>query len=195
MPITKNQKLQNINDSLLTRELYELSQIYFDLFLYENSVFYAEKLYCECQNEDVCYLLAKGYIGLGKFHQAYQILKETKGHHCRYLFVLICIKLNKFIDAEKGILTQKLFGKGLNNKELDEVVPQGAYGYFLYGNILEKLNRKNDAFQAYKKSLDIDPFMWCSYNKLCKIDPKKIDNNKYFSELNPKILLFNKKMT
>ena len=195
MPITKNQKLQNINDSLLTRELYELSQIYLDLFLYENSVFYAEKLYCECQNEDVCYLLAKGYIGLGKFHQAYQILKDTKGHQCRYLFVRICIKLNKFIEAEKGILTQKLFGKGLNNKELDEIVPQGAYGYYLYGNILEKLNRKSDAFQAYKKSLDIDPFMWCSFNKLCKIDPKKIDNNKYFSELNPKILLFNKKMT
>ena len=176
MPVSK--KLQNINDSLLTRELYELSKIYFDLFLYENSVFYAEKLYCECQNEDVCYLLAKGYIGLGKFHQAYQILKETKGHQCRYLFVLICIKLNKFIDAEKGILTQKLFGKGINNKELDEVVPQGAYGYYLYGNILEKLTTKNDAFQAYKKSLDIDPFMWCSFNKLCKIDPKKIDNNK-----------------
>ena len=192
MPTTK---LQNICDSLLTRELYELSQTYLDLFLYENAVFYAEKLYCECQNEEVCYLLAKGYIGLGKFHQAYQILKETKGHQCRYLFVIICIKLNKFIDAEKGILTQKLFGKGINNKDLDEVVPQGAYGYYLYGNILEKLNRKNDAFIAYKKSMDIDPFMWCSFNKMCKIDPKKVDHNKYYSELNPKILLFNKKMS
>ena len=194
MPSSKVNKLQNINDSLLTRQLYELSQTYLDLFLYENSVFYAEKLYCECQNEEVCYLLAKGYIGLGKFHQAYQILKETKGHQCRYLFVIICIKLNKFIDAEKGILTKKLFGKGLSHKDLEEVVPQGAYGYYLYGNILEKLNRRNDAFQAYKKSLDIDPFMWCSFNKLCKIDPKKIDNNKYYSELNPKMLLFNKKV-
>ena len=194
MPSPKVNKLQNINDSLLTRQLYELSQTYLDLFLYENSVFYAEKLYCECQNEEVCYLLAKGYIGLGKFHQAYQILKDTKGHQCRYLFVIICIKLNKFIDAEKGILTKKLFGKGLSHKDLEEVVPQGAYGYYLYGNILEKLNRRNDAFQAYKKSLDIDPFMWCSFNKLCKIDPKKIDNNKYYSELNPKMLLFNKKV-
>ena len=194
MPSSKVNKLQNINDSLLTRQLYELSQTYLDLFLYENSVFYAEKLYCECQNEEVCYLLAKGYIGLGKFHQAYQILKDTKGHQCRYLFVIICIKLNKFIDAEKGILTKKLFGKGLSHKDLEEVVPQGAYGYYLYGNILEKLNRRNDAFQAYKKSLDIDPFMWCSFNKLCKIDPKKIDNNKYYSELNPKMLLFNKKV-
>ena len=194
MTSSKVNKLQNINDSLLTRQLYELSQTYLDLFLYENSVFYAEKLYCECQNEEVCYLLAKGYIGLGKFHQAYQILKDTKGHQCRYLFVIICIKLNKFIDAEKGILTKKLFGKGLSHKDLEEVVPQGAYGYYLYGNILEKLNRRNDAFQAYKKSLDIDPFMWCSFNKLCKIDPKKIDNNKYYSELNPKMLLFNKKV-
>ena len=195
MPSSKVNKLLNINDSLLTRQLYELAQTYLDLFLYENAVFYAEKLYCECQNEEVCYLLAKGYIGLGKFHQAYQILKETKGHQCRYLFVIICIKLNKFIDAEKGILTQKLFGKGINNKDLDEVVPQGAYGYYLYGNILEKLNRKNDAFIAYKKSMDIDPFMWCSFNKMCKIDPKKVDHNKYYSELNPKILLFNKKMS
>ena len=194
MPTSKVKKYQNINDTLLTKELYELSQTYLDLFLYENSVFYAEKLYCECQNEEVCYLLAKGYIGLGKFHQAYQILKDTKGHQCRYLFVIICIKLNKFIDAEKGILTKKLFGKGLSHKDLEEVVPQGAYGYYLYGNILEKLNRRNDAFQAYKKSLDIDPFMWCSFNKLCKIDPKKIDNNKYYSELNPKMLLFNKKV-
>ena len=73
---------------------------------------------------------------------------------------------------------------------MDEVVPQGAYGYFLYGNILEKLNRKNDAFQAYKKSLDIDPFMWCSFNKLCKIDPKKIDHNKYNKALSNLNYLF-----
>ena len=138
MSTTKLNKLENINDSLLTRQLYELAQTYLDLFLYENSVFYAERLYCECQNEEVCYLLAKGYIGLGKFHQAFQILKDTKSHQCRYLFVIICIKLNKFIDAEKGILTKKLFGKGINHKDLEEVVPQGAYGYYLYGNILEK---------------------------------------------------------
>ena len=187
-------KLQNINDSLLTRELYELSKTYLDLCLYENSVFYAEKLFCECENEDVRYLLAKGYIGQGKFHQAFHILKDTKGHECRYLYAFICIKLNKFIEAEKGILTQKFFGKGLNNKELDDIVPLGSYGYFLYGIILEKLNRKIDAYHAYKKSLEIDPFMWCSYMKLCKIEPKKIDINKYFTDLNPKILMFNKKL-
>ena len=49
MSTQKINKLQNINDSLLTRQLYELSQTYLDLFLYENAVFYAEKLYCELQ--------------------------------------------------------------------------------------------------------------------------------------------------
>ena len=140
MPTTK---LQNISDSLLTRELYELSQTYLDLFLYENAVFYAEKLYCECQNEEVCYLLAKGYIGLGKFHQAYQILKETKGHQCRYLFVIICMRLNKFIDAEKGILTQKLFGKGLNNNIFGFNSEKYLLLSIFFGSILHNLLKEH----------------------------------------------------
>ena len=35
--------------------------------------------------------------------------------------------------------------------------------------------------------------MWCSYEKLSKLCPNKIDTAKIFSELNPKILNFNKK--
>ena len=35
--------------------------------------------------------------------------------------------------------------------------------------------------------------MWCSYEKLCKLCPTKIETSKIFSELNPKILIFNKK--
>jgi len=35
--------------------------------------------------------------------------------------------------------------------------------------------------------------MWCSYEKLCKLIPEKIEVGKYFSEINPKILMFNNK--
>jgi tetratricopeptide (TPR) repeat protein len=35
--------------------------------------------------------------------------------------------------------------------------------------------------------------MWCSYEKLCKFCPIKIEISKIFSELNPKVLIFNKK--
>ena len=99
-------------------------------------------------------------------------------------------KLNKFIDAEKSLL-QKFFTK--KNENYDNVIPNGAAGYYLLGIVCEKLSRKNEAISAFKKSIELDPFMWCSYEKLCKLEPNKIDNNKIFTELNPKILIFNKK--
>ena len=33
--------------------------------------------------------------------------------------------------------------------------------------------------------------MWCSFEKICKLKPEKIEVGKYFSEINPKILMFN----
>ena len=35
--------------------------------------------------------------------------------------------------------------------------------------------------------------MWCSFEKLCKNKPEKVEVGKYFSEINPKILMFNNK--
>lgn len=36
--------------------------------------------------------------------------------------------------------------------------------------------------------------MWCAYEKLCKLCPSKLDPNKIFSDLNPKILIFKKNL-
>ena len=179
---------------MLTSQLKEIILHSLDLQLYPNLVFYAEKLLCESPtSEEVKYYLAKGYMGEGKYHKAFQILKHTQSHQCRYLFALICIKLNKFIDAEKALVTEKYYSKGLAIKEIENVIPNGAAGYYLLGIVFEKMSRRSEAFNAYKKSVDIDPFMWCSYERMCKIDPNKVDNNKIYTELNPKILVFNKK--
>lgn len=35
--------------------------------------------------------------------------------------------------------------------------------------------------------------MWCAFEKLCKLKPDKIEVGKYFSDINPKILMFNNK--
>ena len=182
--------MSTFQKSVLNPQLHELICTSLNLELYDNAVFYAEKLLCESKTEDVKYLLAKSYIGQGKFHQAYQILKDCHSQQNRYLFTLICIKLNKFIDAEKSLL-QKFFTK--KNENYDNVIPNGSAGYYLLGIVCEKLSRKNEAISAFKKSIELDPFMWCSYEKLCKLEPNKIDNNKIFTELNPKILIFNKK--
>lgn len=45
----------------------------------------------------------------------------------------------------------------------------------------------DDAIYAYAKSLEIDPFMWCSYTRICSINPEIIDTSKLFSDSNPKI--------
>jgi hypothetical protein len=37
----------------------------------------------------------------------------------------------------------------------------------------------------------MDPFMWCSFEKLCKLKPETLEVGKYFSEINPKILMYN----
>ena len=179
---------------MLSSQLEEIIKINMDLCLYSNVVFYSEKLLCENQsNERVKYILAKGYVGEGKYHKAYQILKLTKSNQCRYLFTQVCLKLNRFIEAEKALLTDKYFSKGINDKEIEKVIPFGAAGYFLLGIVMEKMERYPEAYNSFKRSLDMDPFMWCSYEKICKLDPTKIDNNRIYTELNPNILEFNKK--
>ena len=47
--------------------------------------------------------------------------------------------------------------------------------------------------QAYKKAFEIDPFMWCAYEKICRQSPTHAEPGKMFSELNPKMMLFLKK--
>jgi tetratricopeptide (TPR) repeat protein len=43
--------------------------------------------------------------------------------------------------------------------------------------------------------LDLDPFLWCSYEKLCKLNPNKIEVSKIYNENNLIINNFNKKYT
>jgi anaphase-promoting complex subunit 3 len=115
----------------------------------------------------------------------------------------VCLKLNKLVEAERALLTDKYFSKNILSKEVEGIIPNGAAGYYLLGLITEKLgvyffnfkNRSVDAISAYKKALDMDPFMWCAYEKLCKLSPSKIDPSKIFSDLNAKILKFKKGLT
>jgi hypothetical protein len=101
--------------------------------------------------------------------------------------------MHKLVEAERALMTDKHYTKSVNSKEVEGVIPNGAAGFFLLGIIAEKLNRKSDALNAFKRSLDLDPFMWCSYEKICKLNPYDAEPSKKFSELNPKILMFLKK--
>ena len=51
------------------------------------------------------------------------------------------------------------------------------------------MSRKSEAISTFKKSIEIDPFMWNAYKKLCKLEPNKLENHKIYSELNPNIVI------
>ena len=83
--------------------------------LYSNAAFLCERLLA-CQNsenaashqsvsnDDVKLLLAESYLGEGKAYKAYEVLKDCKSDAARYKFALVCMKLNKFHEAERALL-------------------------------------------------------------------------------------------
>jgi hypothetical protein len=79
------------------------------------------------------------FLGEGKFHKAFHLLQDLKNPHCRYLLAHVCLKLNKLVEAERALLTDKYFSKNILSKEVEGTIPNGAAGYYLLGLITEKL--------------------------------------------------------
>ncbi len=67
------------------------------------------------------------------------MLRDTRSNQCRYLFAQICLKLNRLVEGERALLTDKHFSKNILSKELESVIPNGSAGYYLLGLITEKL--------------------------------------------------------
>jgi hypothetical protein len=79
-------------------------------------------------------------------------------------------------------------------------IPNGASGYFLLGFILEKQFKKKIAVECYEKALEMQPTLWCAFERLCKmvggphsqnkLDAAKIfqDNNADMNQMNSMIL-------
>lgn len=142
--------------------------------LFSNASFFAERLLCETDTEDVRYLLGKAYIGKidkqiitlqlilnfhtgeGKYHKAFYILKDSKKDQNRYILAQVCLKLNRLVEGERALLTDKHFSKNILSKDLESVIPNGSAGYFLLGLITEKLGvRKKKSYLTKNYILNI----------------------------------------
>ena len=49
--------------------------------------------------------------------------------------------MNKFLEAEKALLTEKNLKKNIVSKDVENSIPNGAAGFYLLGIICEKLVR------------------------------------------------------
>lgn len=58
---------------------------------------------------------------------------------CRYLHAQVCIKMNKFLEAEKALLTEANLKKNILSKDVENAIPNGSAGFYLLGVIAEKL--------------------------------------------------------
>lgn len=66
-------------------------------------------------------------------------------------------------------------------------IPNGASGYYLLGLVLEKQLKKHHAIDCYLKAVQMQPTLWCAFEKLMKLlggplsNDGKVDANQIFT--------------
>lgn len=156
--------------SLLECQLIEAIRNSLNYELYSNASFLAERLYAELPSDSVRLLLADSYLGENKIHKAYHILKSSAALANRYKLAMVCVKLQKYGEAEKA----------LGGGEGDEVAG-GAAGCYLLGVVAEKQGRQKQALQYFLKAIELDPTLWIAFEKVCRLD-SSVNPVAFFSE-------------
>lgn len=144
-------------------------------------------------------------MGDDKANKAYEVLRDSTSQKNRYKFALVCIKLNRFQDAEEALTGASLLNyrnvrtdqNHLNLKE-NKLIPNGASGYYLLGFVLEKQFKMKLAVECYECALKMQPTLWCAFERLCKLQggPKaskgRVDAVKIFSDKNEDVQQMNR---
>jgi tetratricopeptide (TPR) repeat protein len=105
--------------------------------------------------------------------KAYEILLDCRNPTNRYKLAQLCMKLNKLDEAEKALLNKKFIqNPRLSNDELENQkhIPNGAAGCYLLGLIHYKKDKEREAVKYFKKALELDPTLWCAFEKLATYD-------------------------
>ncbi|GKY93141.1 hypothetical protein MPSEU_000282100 [Mayamaea pseudoterrestris] len=165
---------------------------YLSVFMIDNATFLAER--CVAQhpsNLDARYMLALCYFRSGSFRRALVTLDQSfqPTQAMRFLASQAALQLKEYARAEEVLLKdcrmkyltsreQQQYGGG--NASIDQMddwivqttpcpLPNGAAGLALLANICRKSNRRERAIRYYKLSLQLDPFLWTSFQALCEL--------------------------
>ncbi|KND02285.1 anaphase promoting complex subunit CDC27 [Spizellomyces punctatus DAOM BR117] len=134
---------------------------------YENAIFLAERFVaCYPQNPRATYLHAKAYFHSNRHHVAYRILEGQNYLLSKYLFARCCIDLDELQEGEQAlryiIQTIDSSGSTIGELELEHV-------YCLLGKICRRAGKKGEAIKAFKKALELCPFLWNAHQNLCEL--------------------------
>lgn len=158
-------------------QLVQLVEHYLSLHLYDNALFYAERLFAESSSEANRHLLASTHVLAGRKRQAVTVLMGGHSLVNRFLYARCLIDLEQYRDAEDTLF--KAAGLALvNGRAPSEVraiianpqqVPGGPAGIFLLGVCAHRTVRHDRAVEFYRAALNLDPFMWNAYEGLAAL--------------------------
>jgi anaphase-promoting complex subunit 3 len=148
--------------------------------MFESARFLAERIYAHDSNDVTCELLAECHLKSNSPQRALSVLETRWGRsrgnapsRSRYLMARCYFSLDKSQDAEDVLLQGTGIGTGENLegdlKSYSENVPGGAYGLHLLGLISRKTNRSEQAILYLSQSLQLNPYLWSSFEILCEL--------------------------
>ncbi|CAF3459047.1 unnamed protein product [Rotaria sp. Silwood1] len=166
-------------------------------FDYVDAIFLAERLYAEVKNDESTYLLARTYYLSGDVNKSYWLLRNSSIEHlptAKLLLAKCCFDMDKLHEAESILVGNCL---SINTLVLDDFVnghgDQAAFALQLLAKVCEKSDRHQKASECYRKSLKLNPFLWSSFEALCRLGERvdtsifcssTIKSNRSISELN-----------
>jgi len=145
-------------------------------FLFPNALFLAERLHANAASEESLALVATCHLQSGRPNKAYSLLKSSRiplSPGTKYLFATCCFKLGHLKEAEEVL-----------RPTARNPTPNGAAGCHLLAQVYRcvatiqdanlmfhcrRLNQKGQAIEYFRKSLELNPFLWCSYEALCEL--------------------------
>ncbi|CAF1365172.1 unnamed protein product [Adineta steineri] len=163
-------------------------KIYINQFIqnfdYVDAIFLAERLYAEVKNDESTYLLARTYYLSGDINKSYWLLRNSSIEHvpnAKLLLAKCCFDIEKLHEAESVLIGNS---SSITTLALDDFIndhgDQAAFALQLLAKVCEKSDRHQKASECYRKSLKINPFLWSSFEALCRLG-ERVDTSIFCS--------------
>jgi anaphase-promoting complex subunit 3 len=153
-------------------------------FDYIDAIFLAERLYAEVKNDESTYILARTYYLSGDINKSYWLLRNSSIEHvplAKLLLAKCCLETDKLHEAESVLIGNS---SSINTLALDDFVndhtDQAAFALQLLAKVCEKSDRHQKASECYRKSLKLNPFLWSSFEALCRLG-ERVDTSIFCS--------------
>ncbi|CAF3821508.1 unnamed protein product [Rotaria magnacalcarata] len=170
-------------------------------FDYADAIFLAERLYAEVKNDESIYLLARTYYLSGNINKSYWLLRNSSIEHvpnAKLLLAKCCFDTEKLHEAESILVgnCSSISALGLDDF-INDHGDQAAYALQLLAKVCEKSDRNQKASECYRKSLKLNPFLWSSFEALCRLG-ERVDTSIFCSSAiksNQSIIEYNQSQT